>query len=48
MWGPSEWCVTGPLKDWEVVSRLGEIRVPSLVVGGRYDAATPDVLLCTA
>jgi len=44
MWGPSEWCVTGPLKDWDVVSRLGEIRVPSLVVGGRYDEATPDVM----
>jgi len=44
MWGPSEWCVTGPLKDWDVVSRLGEIRVPSLVVGGRYDEATPAVM----
>lgn len=43
MWGPSEWCVTGPLKDWDIVSRLGEIRVPSLVIGGRYDEATPDV-----
>ena len=44
MWGPSEWCVTGPLKDWDVVSRLGEIRVPSLVVGGRHDEATPGVM----
>jgi len=44
MWGPSEWCVTGPLKDWDVVGRLGEIRVPSLIVGGRYDEATPDVM----
>lgn len=43
MWGPSEWCVTGSLKDWDIVSRLGEIRVPTLVVGGRYDEATPDV-----
>ena len=44
MWGPSDWCVTGPLKDWDVVTRLGEIRVPSLVVGGRYDEATPAVM----
>ena len=43
MWGPSEWCVTGPLKDWDIVSRLGEIRVPTLVIGGRFDEATPAV-----
>lgn len=44
MWGPSEWCVTGSLRDWDIVDRLGEIRVPTLVVGGRHDEATPDVM----
>jgi hypothetical protein len=35
--------VTGTLKDWDVTGRLGEIRVPTLVIGGRYDEATPAV-----
>lgn len=43
MVGPSEFHVTGTLKDWDIVKRLGEIRVPTLVVGGRYDEATPAV-----
>jgi proline-specific peptidase len=41
MWGLSESKVTGTLKDWNIVSRLEEINVPTLVVGGRYDEATP-------
>jgi proline-specific peptidase len=41
MWGPSEIFVTGTLKDWDVTSRLGEIRMPTLVIGGRYDEAAP-------
>jgi proline-specific peptidase len=43
MWGPSEFCVTGTLKDWDITNRLGEIRVPTLVIGGRYDEATPTI-----
>ena len=41
MWGPSEFCVTGTLKDWDITNRLGEIRIPALVLCGRYDEATP-------
>jgi L-proline amide hydrolase len=41
MWGPSEFCVTGTLKDWDVTGRLGEIHVPALVLCGRDDEATP-------
>jgi proline-specific peptidase len=41
MWGPSEFFMTGTLKDWDITGRLGEIRVPTLVIGGRYDHATP-------
>jgi proline-specific peptidase len=41
MWGPSEFCVTGTLKDWDVTSRLGEISLPTLVLCGRDDEATP-------
>jgi L-proline amide hydrolase len=43
MWGPSEFHVTGTLKNWETVNRLAEIGVPTLVIGGRYDEATPDI-----
>lgn len=41
MWGPSEFCVTGTLKDWDVTERLGEICTPTLVLCGHYDEATP-------
>ena len=44
MWGPSELHVTGTLKEWQVVDRLNEIRVPALVLGGRHDEATPAVM----
>ena len=41
--GPSEFHVTGTLRDWSVVDRLGEIRVPTLVVTGEHDEATPAI-----
>jgi proline-specific peptidase len=41
MWGPSEFFLTGTLKDWDITSRLGEILAPTLVIGGRHDHATP-------
>jgi proline-specific peptidase len=41
MWGPSEAHPTGVLAGWDVTSRLGEIRVPTLVTCGRHDEATP-------
>ncbi len=39
--GPSEFHVIGTLKNWDVVSELGKIRIPTLVTSGRYDEATP-------
>jgi proline-specific peptidase len=42
--GPSEFTVVGTLKDWDVTDRLGEIRVPTLLVGGRYDECRPEHL----
>jgi L-proline amide hydrolase len=39
--GPSEFHVTGTLREWSVVDRLGEIDVPTLVVTGEHDEATP-------
>lgn len=39
--GPSEFHVIGNIKDWDVVHRLPQISVPTLVVSGLYDEATP-------
>jgi proline-specific peptidase len=39
--GPSEFTVTGTLKTWDIMDRLGEIGVPTLLVGGRYDECRP-------
>ncbi|HZP71961.1 MAG TPA: proline iminopeptidase-family hydrolase [Gaiellaceae bacterium] len=39
--GPSEFHVIGSLKDWDITDRLHEIDVPTLLVSGRYDEATP-------
>lgn len=43
MCGPSEFHITGSLRDWDVSDRLGEIAQPTLVIGGRHDEATPVV-----
>jgi proline-specific peptidase len=43
MWGPSEFYVTGTLKNWQIENRLTDINVPTLVLGGRFDEATPAV-----
>ncbi|MET3695688.1 proline iminopeptidase [Bacillus oleivorans] len=42
MWGPSEFHVTGNLKDFDCTSQLKNIRVPSLYTCGRFDEATPE------
>jgi proline-specific peptidase len=39
--GPNEFHVIGSLKNWDIIDRLGEINVPTLVTSGRYDEATP-------
>jgi proline-specific peptidase len=41
--GPSEFHVVGVIKDWDILDRLSEIRVPTLVTSGRYDEATPAI-----
>lgn len=41
--GPSEFHVTGTLRDWSVEERLGEIDIPVLVTSGRYDECTPAI-----
>jgi proline-specific peptidase len=39
--GPSEFTVTGSLKTWDIMDRLPEITVPTLLVGGRHDECRP-------
>jgi len=43
MIGPSEFYVTGTLKEWDIVDWLGEMCVATLVMSGRYDEATPAI-----
>jgi L-proline amide hydrolase len=42
--GPSEFHVIGTLRGWNVTPRLGDVRVPVLVISGEHDEATPDVV----
>lgn len=39
--GPTEFHVIGSLRDWSVIERLERIRVPTLLISGRHDEATP-------
>lgn len=39
--GPSEFHVIGSLKDWDIHDDLHKINVPTLLVSGAYDEATP-------
>jgi L-proline amide hydrolase len=39
--GPNEFHVIGTLRDWSIVDRLPQIAVPTLVVAGEFDEATP-------
>ncbi|MEX1194363.1 MAG: proline iminopeptidase-family hydrolase [Dehalococcoidia bacterium] len=41
MWGPSEFTMTGTLGSWDRSGRLGEIKIPTLVLSGEYDEAQP-------
>lgn len=43
MCGPSEFHITGSLRQWDVTARLNEIRQPTLVISGQHDEATPTI-----
>ncbi|OJT06636.1 L-amino acid amidase [Trametes pubescens] len=43
MFGPSEFHVTGPLKDWTVADDIHLINVPTLLLNGHYDEAQDSV-----
>jgi proline iminopeptidase len=41
MQGPSEFTITGTLKDYDRTAELGKINVPTLFVCGAFDEARP-------
>lgn len=44
MQGPSEMGLSGRLDDWDVSKQLDEIKVPTLVIGARYDTMDPEYM----
>ena len=41
--GPNEFTILGNTRYWDVTNRLGTIKIPTLVLGGRYDEVSPVV-----
>lgn len=41
MQGPSEFGIIGSLKNWDISARLSQIKVPTLMIGARYDEIDP-------
>jgi L-proline amide hydrolase len=39
--GPNEFFVIGTLKHWNIIPELHKINVPTLIISGRHDEATP-------
>jgi L-proline amide hydrolase len=44
MIGPSEFHVTGSLRDWDITDRLAEIVAPTHLISGLHDEATPRIV----
>jgi L-proline amide hydrolase len=42
--GPSEFHCIGSLRTWNIVDQLHRISVPTLLISGRYDEATPTIV----
>lgn len=44
MQGPSEFGVGGRLANWDIKNRLGEIKVPTLMIGAKHDTMDPKAM----
>lgn len=44
MQGPSEFGIGGRLTHWDIKNRLKEIKVPTLMIGARYDTMDPKAM----
>lgn len=42
MWGPSEFTVTGTLRDADVIDKFSNINLPILLTCGEFDESTPE------
>ena len=41
--GPNEFTITGTIKDFDITDQLHKIRVPTLIITGKYDEVTPRI-----
>ena len=41
MWGPAEFAPIGSLSTWDVENQLKNIKVPTLLINGKFDEVTP-------
>jgi proline iminopeptidase len=44
MQGPSEFGISGRLEKWDIKNRLNEIKVPTLMIGAKYDTMDPKAM----
>ena len=44
MQGPSEFGISGRLANWDITNRLKEIKVPTLMVGAKFDTMDPGAM----
>ena len=44
MQGPSEFGIRGNLTNWDIKNRLKEIRIPTLMIGAKYDTMDPKAM----
>ena len=44
MQGPSEFGIAGRLTNWDIKNRLKEIRIPTLMVGAKFDTMDPKAM----
>ena len=44
MQGPSEFGISGLLAHWDIKNRLKELRVPTLMIGAKYDTMDPKAM----
>ncbi|KZS56786.1 proline iminopeptidase [Mycobacterium kansasii] len=42
MFGPSDFHIVGTIRTWDIVDRLAEITLPTLLIAGRYDECSPE------
>lgn len=44
MQGPSEFGISGRLANWDILDRLKEIHIPTLMIGAKYDTMDPKAM----